>query len=235
MKRILFLFIIMTFVISNYAQENDSLYSFPSKISEITQQILDFNRYLESLKEPVNKLYDEIVAQDTDFSTQLNELNNEIADIDKQIKTIEDDGEWIESLRDYYTNGSLDNLYIHADTLMLRVHKQILGPDYPKQMDDLMVMVESSNFLKQKFNSSVNEMYVNKVKQLKNCSTKWKIKKLLDNYGVINNDVMSWTMGEKHSLYDMMVFKKDLNESHGINIDKDYPYLAEEIIKSVAK
>lgn len=225
----------MMFVISNYAQENDSLYSFPSKISEITQQILDFNRYLESLKEPVNKLYDEIVVQDTDFSTQLNELNNEIADIDKQIKTIEDDGKWIESLRDYYTNGSLDNLYIHADTLMLQVHKQILGPDYPKQMDDLMVMVESSNLLKQKFNSSVNEMYVNKVKQLKNCSTKWKIKKLLDNYGVINNNVMSWTMGEKHSLYDMMVFKKDLNESQGINIDKDYPYLAEEIIKSVAK
>lgn len=234
MKRIVIIIFLMIFASISQAQNVDKIKELPQRLEEINKQISDFNNYIESIRNVTDSLYNVIQSNGGgDIENKIQEVNNEIITIENSIEAIQNYNKWIDDLRVYYTNSPVDMLFAQSDTLSLRVHKQILGQNYPKRMDDLIKMHECANLLNQEFNKSYVGDAVQTIKGVINCSTKWKIKKLLDNYATISDEVDKWIATEEPTLYNMMAFRKKLNENYNINIDDDYPYLAAKIRQKV--
>lgn len=157
---------------------------------------------------------------------------------DSTINVIKGKLDWIDKLRDYYENGSLDDLYRgdqqhpKAEVSTLRLHMKLLGKDYPKKMDDLLLLAESAQSLKEEYDAARNKDYRNRLRNMAECDIKWDIDGLLAVHGDIKKEMDNW---EEHTLKGLMDKKSYLMNEYGVDLDKDFPYLAEQAWKSIKK
>lgn len=180
-------------------------------------------------KKDKQKKMEEVKTQQGDQRTRNEKAVDSIKEINAQM-------EWIRNLRDYYEKGSLDDLYRgdnlhpHADTLTLGLHKQLLGENYPKKIDDLMLLAECASLLEKEYNEGRNQEYRNRLAKMDDCKTKRDLDDLLDIHGDIKEDVDKW---EDYSLKGYTEFKEYMRTEYGRELDVNFPFLAEQARKKV--
>lgn len=186
------------------------------------------DKWFQDKKKTKGKM-DEVKGQQTTQQNRIKEANNNIENIKEKMK-------WIDELRVYYENGTLDDLYkgdaLHpcANVTTLHLHMQLLGKNYPKKLDDLLLMAECANLVKEEYNATRNNDYRNRLGKMTECDTKWVIDGLLAVHGEIKEEVNKWG---GHTLMDMMTFRKYLMNEYGVELDTDFPFLAEQARKKV--
>ena len=244
MKKTFLLLIASIIVMHQPKQMSASMTS--QKLSEnLIGRIHTINSQIDSLKRDIHNeyleyngqmLYTDINTQKSTFSeiskkndslrTCIEEINNEI----EQLK-INDSS--IDKIRAYYENSIVDSLFAHVDPSSLKVHKRILGSDYPKVMDDLQVLLESAEMLKKVYEASQNSALLQKLKIIQPCKNQEYLDGLLSVQKEITDEVNSWIMNEEHTLYNMVLFRTYLYNNYGISLHEDFPYLANMVIEKV--
>lgn len=186
------------------------------------------DKWFQDKKKTKGKM-DEVKGQQTAQQNRIKEANDNIENIKEEMK-------WIDELRAYYENGTLDDLYkgdaLHpcANVTTLQLHMRLLGKNYPKKMDDLMLMAECANSVKGEYNAARNNDYRNRLDKMTECDTKWTIDGLLAVHGEIKEEVDKW---DSHTLMGFMTFRKYLMNEYGVDLDADFPFLAEQARKKI--
>lgn len=237
MRRILIIIAALSTAIIANAQnkEPNALDSIKDKMSALTEQVQSLYNDIAELNKYVNKdaNFRKVYQNPEDSFNELKEERDNLIEEIKGINTekidIENEQHWIDTLRTYYENGSLDDLYPHADTLTLRVHKQLLGKNYPKKLDDLLVMVECANLLKVEYDASRNENHRKRLSNVAESDMKWIIDGLLAAHEKVKKNVDNWT---DYSLMGFITFRKSLQNELGVLLDT-FPFLAEQARKKV--
>lgn len=217
--------------------------SFVLQVNELCKQvdsiIQDINREYEKYKKDTihyeilykNKLVQTITSkklkdEEKDTREKIEKINDSIDEIKQEIA-------WVDTLNGYYTNHQLDLLFDAIDWPALQVHKRLLGNDAPKAVNDLHIMHECADLLKRECNEKANRECLSLLDKVGNCDKKEELKTLLQMHSAITSETNGWSVKE-HSLYELMDFRKYLHEEYGVNLEKDYPYLAEKSRKTVS-
>jgi len=249
MKRIFILFILFLAAITANAQTSKTNPRNEKK-EPLSSQVKTLNQHIDDLIRDVDLLYSVYDGMEDKWfkdnkkkiekidgvKGQQKKQNDTINQVNDSINTIEKEMEWVNELRAYYENGTLDDLYkgdaMHpsANVTTLRLHMQLLGKNYPKKMNDLMLMAECANSLNVEYNAARNNEYRTQLGKMTECDTKWAIDGLLAVHGDIKNEIDKW---DGHTLMDFMTFRKYLMNEYGVELDVDFPFLAEQARKKV--
>lgn len=220
----------------------------PEQVAELNQRINALINDIESLYSQYKGMSDQWFQNKKEIDKKFNGENGVkkeqqaqlvmINEANGKITTIKGELKWIDELRNYYEKGSLDDLYRGnsdhpcADVATLMLHKQLLGSNYPKKIDDLLLLAESAQSLKEEYDAARNKDYRNRLRNMAECDIKWDIDGLLAVHGDIKKEMDNW---EEHTLKGLMDKKSYLMNEYGVDLDKDFPYLAEQAWKSIKK
>ena len=228
MKKTTILIIVLALTISCFSQSD-----FQKKILEKDKKICELQNELQrDIHNEWQKIKnDSLIKNPKDCYEKLNKekakWNDSIKTIQTRINNLKKDS-WVEDLRKYYQNGKIDQLYAHADLLLLSTHKDILGENYPKKMDSLEVLLKCSELFKNKYNANDNKAYQEKLKEVSECETKNSLQYLLSQQKDITDEVDEWIKDEKkHTLFGMKMFYNEIEDGYKVSFEEDYPYLAQ--------
>lgn len=242
-KRLFFSLLSFGFVILGCAQSPNT--NLLQKYKDIANNIDNITTQIDSLKIGIHDQY----IKYCDLSPYTNKktlenalkeldikkdaLRNRIIELNDSIITVDKECQRILSIRYYYENGNIDSLFIHADLTSLQIHKQLLGKEYPKIMDDLQILLECRNIMTNSYDARQNNVHLEKIEKVESCETKDYLKGLLLIHKDITDEVYNWLREEKHSLYSMAVFSKLLNDNYGISLEEDFIYLFDMVTEAV--
>lgn len=233
MKKILLVFIVLGIVASGYAQQPQDL---TGKINGVNQQIEGLKALIEkehqaysSQTQYTDKGYEEAVNT---FNQEKKVLTDSIASIQADIKKLDKEYQWLEDLRKFYLQN-MDTVFAHADLVSLDYHKKILGENYPKEMDELKILLDCSAILTKAYNETDVQIGLQKLKDFKPCKSKEYLENLLELHEEVTGDVNRWKNENDFSLFSMMLLYDDLFSKYRISLETDYPYLAGEVRKAV--
>lgn len=229
----------------NNANQKESIPT-ATQVAEVNQRVNALIKDIESLYSQYNGMSDQWFKNEKDIKTKMQkevkdlqeEQQKSINTANNSIETIKNEMKWIDELRAYYGNGSLDDLYRgdqqhpKADVSTLRLHMQLLGKDYPKKMDDLLEMAECASSINKEYNAALNKEYRNRLGKVAECDTKWDIDGLLAVHGDVKNEIDKWN---DRTLPGLMTLRRYLMNEYGVDLDKDFPVLAEQAWKSIIK
>ena len=255
MKKIFALLIAINAVVLGYSQEEQrtglrSMQSLEPQTAEHTSEelvrrIRSVNHQIAQLKSDIiteyqgynkDKLYTDENARNADFNKLEKEktsLRNQIKEIDQSIQSLNDEYQAVERIREYYEKGNIDTLFNHTDLLSLQIHKKIFGAEYPKVMDELLILLECAGLLKQEYNLMRKSSGRKRLKDVQQCKTKEYLDGLLSIQEDITNEVSSWIKDEEHTFYDIVLFRNYLYNNYAISFDVDFPYLYKKIIERI--
>lgn len=236
MKKIVLLLIIINIVSLGYAQES------------LIERISDINQKIDCLKKDIQGKYQEFCDQKlyTDEKTRnaaFDELEKEKEALQIQIKklnhdidSLKEEYQAIDKIREYYESYDIDSLFIHANPIVLNTHKKIFGDGYPKVIkviDDLQILLECADLLKGGYDEAKNSSEREKLKGVQDCKAKEHLDILLSEQKDITDEVNSWIKEEKHTIYSMMTFQREMHSAYGISLDTDFPYLYGKIVEKL--
>lgn len=212
---------------------------------DLSAKIIDIENQIESIKAEIHSLYlsyseqplfsdkkhqteafAKIDKEKADLRTRINRINDSIA-------ALEEKYQWMERLRDYYEEGTFDALIVQSDLVSLKIHKSILGKNYPKVMDNIQTMLEAAELLTKGYDAKQNQKYVQSLKNVQECERKEYLIGLLQVHKDITDEVNSWLAKEEHTLYSMAIFQNYLLNNYGVALDADYPWLAAKVREAV--
>lgn len=211
------------------------VYELCDQVDAIIQDInLEYAKYINDTAH-YKKLYKNSIARTITFY----KLKKEVKDTRKKIKTtnesiekIKEEIKWVDTLNGYYTSHQLDPLFEAIDGSTLQVYKRLLGNDAPKSVHDLLIMQDCVDLLKREYNEKANEDCLRLLKGVADCDTKEELEGLLQTHSAIVSETNGWSSAE-HTLYELMDFRKYLREEYGVDLEKNYPFLADKARKSV--
>ena len=212
-----------------------------------SNEISDINKQIDSLEQEIHERYKQGKNNDLYNDEQYRQiyfaglakqkalLRNNITMLEAIIETSKTKLQWIETLRNYYSTTPIDTLFSHSDSTSLKVHKQILEKRYPKVMDELQILLECSEALKKKYDEEQIQTCLQKCQRVRECPTKEYLEGLLSLYKDINDEVALWLLDKDYSLYSMAIEIAYINDNFGIDLEFDFPYLANKIRGTVQK
>lgn len=230
-------------------QETTTKVSVPADANEeendLSAKINEIENLIESLKTEIHSMYlnyrEQPLFSDKKFQSEsFKGLEKEKADLLIRIKNIKDSivvleekCKWVDRLREHYEKGNVDTLIVQSDLVSLRVHKSILGKNYPKVMDDLQTLLEAEELLTKGYDAKQNQKYIQNLENVQQCERKEYLIGLLQVHKDITDEVNNWMAKEEHTLYSMAVFQNYLINNYGVALDTDYPWLATKIRETV--
>ena len=215
---------------SNYEER---LANLSNQFNTLLQDIdADYQSYLKS------DLYKKLYAGDKDKT--FNEISETIRALEikrqtlpSSIDSLEARQKWVNEVRNYYSSTNIDVLYAHADLVSLSIHKQILGNNCPSVINELQVLLECAELIKNPYNAVQNSQGRKNLQGVRQCERKDYLLGLLDIYDMVSANVDTWINDKKCSLSDFITFYNYLQGEYGIDLDKDFPFLAERVRKAV--
>lgn len=219
------------------------------KAGNLTKNIVEINEKIANLKKEIGMEYDKYAKEkfysDKNYQTAtFDSLDKDIKSLERQIKAINDsvaamkkeNDTFMEKLKYFYSDTNIENLYGKADLVSLEIHRTILGRDYPKVMDELIILLQCSNSFSQKYNEKENSQCLQQLKSVRQCNLKDSLEYLLLSYKEVSDEVENWKKSDReHSLYSMMSLLSYVKREYNRQIDKEYPYLFASLRESVVK
>lgn len=211
-----------------------------TQINDLNQRVADLINEVDSLCQIYNGMNDKwfqgkaIDARMKDVKQQCDKAKESMENANTAIDSIKEEMAWIDELLKYYDSHSLDELYRGdgrhpcASVPTLKLHQKLLGTNYPKKIDDLLLLAESASSLKEEYDAEKNKRYQNGLKLITGCDTKWNIDGLLAVHGYIKDELDKGKGSEISTLKELMEFEKYLMNEYGVDLDADFPYLAKQ-------
>ena len=233
MKKIVLLLIVINIVSLGYAQD-----SLIVRISDINQKIDGLKNDIQEKHQEFRKqkLYTDKKTRDAIFDKlekQKEGLQSQIKGLSAETDSLKKGLEVVDKLREYYETNNIDSLFIHADPLSLQTHRTILGEDYPKVINDLQILLECADLLRSGYDKVKNSSKREVLKSVQNCKTKEHLDILLSEQKDLTDEVNNWMKVEKHTIYSMVTFQREMHSAYGISLDADFPYLYRKIVEKL--
>ena len=206
-----------------------------------SNEIGDINKQIDSLEQEIherykqgknNDLYNDEQSRQIYFAGLAKQkalLRNNITMLEAIIETSKTKLQWIETLRNYYSTTPIDTLFSHSDPTSLKVHKQILEKRYPKVIDELQILMECSDALKNEYNEKRNQSCLHNLQKVQNCRSKEYLEGVLQVQLAITEEVDNWISKEEYSLYDIFKLADKLYKDYEVDLESDFPFLANKI------
>lgn len=246
MKKIVFLFLAMSAMMATHAQG----LPYSNEIDKINNHLknneLDSaNNQIKNLKKIINNRYKEYKEDKDNQLLYTNEQFRQYyfkewakkkASLLRRISMLKDTIETTKTkIHDSVSSTPIDTLFSHCNPISLRVYKQIFGENYPSVMDELQILLECSEALKKKYDEEQIQTCLQKCQRVRECPTKEYLEGLLSLYKDINDEVALWLLDKDYSLYSMAIEIAYINDNFGIDLEFDFPYLANKIRGTVQK
>ena len=245
MKKIVFLFLAMSAMMATHAQDLPYFNEIDKINNHLKNNELDSaNNQIKHLKKIINNRYKEY-KEDKDNKLYTDEQYRQIyfkvwaekkASLLRHISMLKDTIETAKTeLHDSVSSTPIDTLFSHCNPISLRVYKQIFGENYPSVMDELQILLECSEALKKKYDEEQIQTCLQKCQRVRECPTKEYLEEILPLYKDITEEVDKWLLDNDHSLYSMAIEIDVINDNYGVDLESDFPFLANKIRETVQK
>lgn len=207
--------------------------------------IATINHQIDSLKGLIHSEYNEYATQklytderfrndslasiETEKAAMQNKLNEDTC----VINSLKEEYRAVDRIRDYYKKENIDTLFAHSDLTTLSIHKQILGEDYPKVMDDLHILLGCLDLLTKQYDEKGNKTLIQNLERVQQCDIKEKLEGFLLVQKDVTEEVDVWVKNGEHTLYGFVAFLRQIHNNYGITLDTDLPFLFAKVVEMI--